>query len=907
MFRIVKLGTTEKLILAITTSRFSSGAKYTASSITATFYKVNDAGDALEIDTAIGTSGVVTLSADTGSKTGFHTALLDVSALTAKVYCVIYEATVDSVAAISEPDFLDIDAERKKIADYVDSALSDLALQETAESIEDGLLAIKGEDWTNESLKAIYDKDGGATLEDIEAALATQFELFGNLRTVLAGGVHSTTTFQIDLGTIGQGLDLTGYSIMFNKDGSNPYSVRKIQSWEDLAEGITAITVTEALNSTPEDADIVILGVLPQESIRFSSGKIYVDAVNGSSGTDYPLGEPTSPVDNIANALTIAEANNILTLFINGSMNLDLDVESMIIEGAGVSTNLNLYGTRSYYGTTFKNSYVQGVLQTVAYAENCSISLSFIDGGELYAKDCALNSISFENIAVDEEAFLYATGCYPVTDTSSSSQIVFSSNGAVEVYMTDFKGVINADGMASEDNILNVDFEHGQLIIGSGCTGGNTIITGSAVLENNGTSTLIDNRSYKPEVISGATLEDIEGSEVLAKVDDLLTQQDVADAMLLEPTGFENESVHDLIQDVNAQFNMFSRKIFTLQTINEAKDIITAIYTEESAFALSDFKDYGAVFTDGSYRKIINFEITGDRTVSFTLSSPLLLGYIGYSFYVGLFGSENILDSTEIQDACTDALEAGGYDADLATQIETNLDAKVSEVEGGGGGGATLEEIEGSTILAKEATSQEILSLVGGSGSGANEVILTVETAGHVPIASVAVHIWNSAQTLLIASGVTSALGMVTIALDDGSYKVRLNKIGYNFTVPENLTVSGDTDDTYTGTVIPLTYPDLVDACEVYEYLFKPDGITPLSADEVVAIAKIVKLPHSYGGKLHIGNTITYTYDALIGRIAWPIVWGAQVEFTIEGIFSGPIRINIPQEDDARLYDIYNA
>lgn len=126
MFRIVKLGTTEKLILAITTSQFSTGAKFTASAITATFYKVNAGGTALEIDTAIGTSGVVTLSVDTGSKTGFHTALLDVSALTAKVYVVVHEATVDGVGAIST-EILDIDAERKKIADYLDASVAAVA------------------------------------------------------------------------------------------------------------------------------------------------------------------------------------------------------------------------------------------------------------------------------------------------------------------------------------------------------------------------------------------------------------------------------------------------------------------------------------------------------------------------------------------------------------------------------------------------------------------------------------------------------------------------------------------------------------------------------------------------------------------------------------------------------------
>ena len=115
MFRLFKQGNAAKLIVAITTSQFSTGAKFTASSITATFYKLNGTNDDLELDTSIGASGVVTLTADKLSKTGWHTALVDFSSVTAKQYVVIYEATVDSVDAIAE-EFLDVSAELARLA-----------------------------------------------------------------------------------------------------------------------------------------------------------------------------------------------------------------------------------------------------------------------------------------------------------------------------------------------------------------------------------------------------------------------------------------------------------------------------------------------------------------------------------------------------------------------------------------------------------------------------------------------------------------------------------------------------------------------------------------------------------------------------------------------------------------------
>ena len=116
MFRLFKQGNTAKLIIAITTSQFSTGTKFTASAITATFYKLNGTNDDLEIDTNIGASGVVTLAVDKLGKTGWHAALIDFSAITAKQYVVVLEATVDSVTAIAQ-EFLDVSAELARLTE----------------------------------------------------------------------------------------------------------------------------------------------------------------------------------------------------------------------------------------------------------------------------------------------------------------------------------------------------------------------------------------------------------------------------------------------------------------------------------------------------------------------------------------------------------------------------------------------------------------------------------------------------------------------------------------------------------------------------------------------------------------------------------------------------------------------
>lgn len=91
--------------------------------------------------------------------------------------------------------------------------------------------------------------------------------------------------------------------------------------------------------------------------------------------------------------------------------------------------------------------------------------------------------------------------------------------------------------------------------------------------------------------------------------------------------------------------------------------------------------------------------------------------------------------------------------------------------------------------------------------SGANSVTITVQEADLTPIPDVSVVILNSAETLTLLTGTTNAIGQLVVALNNGTYKVRLSKAMVNFTVPETLVVSGTTADAYTGDPITPTAP----------------------------------------------------------------------------------------------------
>jgi hypothetical protein len=132
-------------------------------------------------------------------------------------------------------------------------------------------------------------------------------------------------------------------------------------------------------------------------------------------------------------------------------------------------------------------------------------------------------------------------------------------------------------------------------------------------------------------------------------------------------------------------------------------------------------------------------------------------------------------------------------------------------------------------------------------GDGTNQVTVNVVTSGtNAPIASAIVNIKNSGQTTTLARGTTDANGKFVSALDNGTYKVIISNYGMNvFTVPETLTVSGTTSDTYVGTSFDPDDPTTINVCLIYGWLYNDDG-TPAAGKTVSVAVRPEDKPSGY-------------------------------------------------------------
>jgi len=156
----------------------------------------------------------------------------------------------------------------------------------------------------------------------------------------------------------------------------------------------------------------------------------------------------------------------------------------------------------------------------------------------------------------------------------------------------------------------------------------------------------------------------------------------------------------------------------------------------------------------------------------------------------------------------------------------------------------TLSEIEGSIILAKESTSQEIKNILEITGTipGANEVIIQIiDPTSELPIPNVSVIIRDIGDNYNTRMLVTDSTGIAITYLDNGSYPIRLMKEMTTFQSNLNIVVSNETEVTLNGTVGYKPIAVIPGLQTIYGRVLKGDS-TPDQGQIVSIVIKTPKL-----------------------------------------------------------------
>lgn len=222
------------------------------------------------------------------------------------------------------------------------------------------------------------------------------------------------------------------------------------------------------------------------------NGQVHVRA-DGVAGTDYDIGTPTNPVNNITDATAINTERGFGKFHIMGDFTVGATdvLDNLAIHGRGVTlnikeTNITLTSGCSTSNTQFFECYVTGV-----------------QGGETRYESCTLENLSnshcsYHNCAFAGTLTMPAGGfdthtkdvyeCY-----TGRSTLIWDLNGTnMDIRFIRFSGDIQfTNGTGSTCNIY-LNMMGGTVTLASSCTAGNIFFTGNCTIVDNSVGMTVD-------------------------------------------------------------------------------------------------------------------------------------------------------------------------------------------------------------------------------------------------------------------------------------------------------------------------------------------------------------------------------------------------------------------------------
>lgn len=232
-------------------------------------------------------------------------------------------------------------------------------------------------------------------------------------------------------------------------------------------------------------------------------GQVYIDTTLGSAGIKFPQGTQQQPINNIADAITVASVRNINTFVIDGVLSVvNTDISGFSFIGANPLTAvLNLSGA----GNTTNRIIVQdliiaGRLNGAIYVKNCAIqTLSNIGSSDfpsvfvecIFRSDVGVTpsmSLNSDPLAIENIHFFDCFSGVPGADA-----ITFDINNSKAPFaFRTYEGGINIINY-TEGQSSTLEINIGQVTIDPSCTDGTLYYRGSGQInDNSGPSFEID-------------------------------------------------------------------------------------------------------------------------------------------------------------------------------------------------------------------------------------------------------------------------------------------------------------------------------------------------------------------------------------------------------------------------------
>lgn len=348
-------------------------------------------------------------------------------------------------------------------------------------------------------------------------------------------------------------INSTFYDLVF-EDGL--YSVNIINGNTNIREVEVKNQVSVNTNNTTGFIDPVFL-----EFATFE-GAVWINQSGNKTGTAYPAGTPAEPVNNITDAVVIAQLRGFDILQVKGNFTfLGTDVLNdfiMIGQNPSKSTIILTEGA-SIINCTFEHATVEGVLDGGSTVKFCHINdLENVDGD---LKSCQFNLGTIILSGVEAEFIDCWSGV-----SGELTPIIDLNGGGTNFLNRGYKGGIKYINHTSGITAFSTDMDSGHIILDNTISTGIFILRGIAKLTDNSTGTTI----VQNELIQAAEIAEI--NVKLGELGEVITVPSTS-AGILQLLGY-------LVSKTANESNVDENDLQTLRNRANDTDVIQTQFTK---------------------------------------------------------------------------------------------------------------------------------------------------------------------------------------------------------------------------------------------------------------------------------------------------------------------------------------
>jgi len=241
--------------------------------------------------------------------------------------------------------------------------------------------------------------------------------------------------------------------------------------------GSSFVTVGLAASSSATTADL--------EAIQYASygGGVSLNIISGTSGTDYPIGTKEYPVNNLADAVVIANTRGFKTIYIEESMTLENETvnDFILIGRSHVNTFLTIDSSLVCSDITIENANVTGILDGGTHIHGCMVGTINYVNGHIH------NSGLYGTITLNGNKDAAIVNCFTVDQ--DNPPIIDMLGSGQDLSMPNYSGLVTVTNFNDVNGEIGIGLNAGVVVLESDIIAGTVIISGVGILQDNSTGT----------------------------------------------------------------------------------------------------------------------------------------------------------------------------------------------------------------------------------------------------------------------------------------------------------------------------------------------------------------------------------------------------------------------------------